>query len=234
MRNEQTYEDSICAEDGQYRMTMTDPFKGIQKGGFYSVTVDGEQVMYGNTFSGGSESHIIDVGYQPPMTARDREWLNAHNTRREEFHREEGTSFKKLVWSPTLAEDASNWVDEILPTCKIVRQEMLGAGENISARTSGGERDEGPEPILSRWVDNKKDKDYPANQSLTQVFWSASRYVGCAEKSLQRENGTWCYVSLCRYARAGNCSMGKYPDWREGVLAARSQCGPICPDNVCY
>jgi len=234
MKGQTTYKDTTCVEDGDYRITVTDPFQGIQDGGYYAVAVGGEEVMYGNTFSGGSQSHVIRVGHKPKMTPREREWLDAHNTRRETFHKKQGMNFRKLVWSPQLAEEASNWVDEILPTCKIIRQPGLNEGENMSARTSGGARDEGPEPILQRWSDNKAGSGYPRNQSMTQVMWRASRYVGCSEKAIQRQNKTWCYVTICRYARAGNCSMGSYKDWKTATLTDRTGCGPICPSEGCY
>jgi len=230
-----TSTETVCVVDGKYRLTVTDPFQGIQEGGYYSVVVDGEEVMFGNTFSGGSESHIIHVGYQPAMTNREREWLDAHNNRRKEFHVTNGKEEKKLVWSKELAEEASNWVDAITPNCKIIRQDNLKEGENISARSAGGNnRDEGPEPILTRWVDNKKDKAYPANQSMTQVLWRGSRYVGCSEKAIERANKTMCYVTICRYARAGNCAINQYADWQTATLSERTNCGPICPNGVCY
>eukprot|EP00581_Thalassiosira_minuscula_P004934 CAMPEP_0183743034 /NCGR_PEP_ID=MMETSP0737-20130205/65009_1 /TAXON_ID=385413 /ORGANISM="Thalassiosira miniscula, Strain CCMP1093" /LENGTH=611 /DNA_ID=CAMNT_0025978637 /DNA_START=577 /DNA_END=2412 /DNA_ORIENTATION=+ len=236
--NEQTYKDTECVPDGRYELKVVDPFQGIQEGGYYSVTVDGQEVMYGTTFQGGSDTHIIHVGFEPQMTPRERQWLNSHNQRRRDFYQEEGVPFKKLVWSNKLAEDASQWVDRILPTCKITRQQGLEEGENISARTSVGQRDEGPEAILYRWADAKQGKGYPGNQSMTQVFWKATRYVGCSEKSLRRQSGTWCYVTICRYARAGNCAMRQYPDWKSATLTDRTGCGPSCPvtsnGKVCY
>mmetsp|Transcript_29630 Transcript_29630/g.56099 ORF Transcript_29630/g.56099 Transcript_29630/m.56099 type:complete len:642 (-) Transcript_29630:231-2156(-) len=234
MKKLTTYKDTKCVQDGQYRLTFYDTFQGIQEGGYYSVEVDGEEVMYGTTFQGGSEIHIIHVGNEPPMTDRERQWLDAHNTRRVKYHEDEGKVPRKLVWSTRLAEEASNWVDEILSNCKISREANLAAGENMSARSSGGERDEGPIPILERWSDNKASKD-PSNSSRTQVLWRASRFVGCSEKSLQRQNGTYCYVSICRYLRPGNCAMGDgKAGWKEKTLADRSGCGPVCPGNVCY
>merc|ERR1711966_214836 len=91
-----------------------------------------------------------------------------------EFYLEENLPFRRLVWSKELAEDSSNWADRITPTCTIIRQPGLNEGENISARSARctGQpcipRDEGPETILTRWVDNKKDKGYPINQSATR------------------------------------------------------------------
>eukprot|EP00585_Thalassiosira_rotula_P008177 CAMPEP_0196141592 /NCGR_PEP_ID=MMETSP0910-20130528/9971_1 /TAXON_ID=49265 /ORGANISM="Thalassiosira rotula, Strain GSO102" /LENGTH=648 /DNA_ID=CAMNT_0041402765 /DNA_START=276 /DNA_END=2222 /DNA_ORIENTATION=+ len=232
-----TYIDTQCLQDGQYQLAMYDTFQGLQGGAYYSVEVDGEEVMYGTTFQGGSEIHIIHVGYQPPMTDRERQWLEAHNTRRVQFHEDEGKVPRRLVWSTELAEQASNWVDEILPNCKIFREGKLAAGENISARSSTTERDEGPIPILERWSDNKAATD-PSNSSRTQVLWRASRFVGCSEKSIQRADGKYCYVSICRYLRPGNCAMGvetvKQTTWKEKTLADRSRCGPVCPGNVCY
>ena len=232
---ETTYRDTFCVQDGRYRLTVTDPITGIQSPGFYAVNVDGQEVVQGSRFAGGSISHIIRVGFEPPITSQGQVWLDGHNTRREEFHESEGKTYKPLVWSASLAKDASDWVDVIMDNnCKISREKGLVVGENMSARVASSGRDEGPETIMNRWIDNKINSGYPSNQSATQALWRASRYMGCSYKEMTRENGSVCYVSICRYARAGNCGMGRYDTWKDAVLADRTPCGPPCVNEGCY
>lgn len=233
-----SYNIRLVLDPGLYTLKIEDSFQGIQEKGYYSVLVDDEEVLQGSTFFTPSVSHGINVGYKPPMTAREQEWLDAHNSRRKEYHEGEGKPYNKLVWSPDLARKSDFWVDMITPTCKIVRQQGQTDGENISVRSAGGERDEGPEKILTRWANNKKNSGYPQNQSMTQVLWRSTRYVGCSEKVVKRSGGTnpnsMCYVTVCRYSRPANCAMGQFSTWEEPTLADRSKCGDSCPDNVCY
>ena len=121
----------------------------------------------------------------------------------------------------------------MLSSCKPVLELNLQDGENISSRTANAERNEGADVVLTRWVDNKIDATYPINQSMTQVLWRATRYVGCSNKKIERDNGSICYVSVCRYARAGNCQI-KNGDWKTPTLAERSNCGRACPEEKCY
>lgn len=243
LKSETTYSEELLVSPGRYRFDMDDNFQGIESPGSYSIKVDGDEVMYGTTWDtrkDQTKSYVIRPGYTPPMTARNKMWLDGHNKRRQKFHESKGLPYNKLVWSKELEEDAKKWVSEITPTCKLKREPGLVAGENMSARTSNGERDEGPEAILDRWADNKMTFGYPKNQSLTQVHWRASRYVGCHDTvvKLNNENNNreiLCYVSICRYARAGNCAMGAFQgDWMKATLADRSKCGPSCLGNVCY
>lgn len=237
LENEQMYEDTVCVPAGTYELYVEDSFRGIAPG-YYAVKVDGVQVLYGgeyNTFIGGSMTHDIIVGQDAVLSERATEWLVAHNTRREEFHTAEGTEYRPLVWSDSLAEDADNWLDTILTDCTTHKEPNLVEGENLSFRKVGSERDtEVPDNMLKRWVDYKANKDYPDNESFTQAMWRATRYVGCADRSKTLSDGQICYASICRYARAGNCVMGKYDDWKIPTLADRTPCGPVCPDDGCH
>lgn len=238
--NEQTYADTFCLPPGTYTLTVEDKFRGLCCAfgqGYYSVNIDGEEVLYGGNAVNFQNPmvHDILVGYDANISERDNEWLLAHNSRRQQFHEDEKTDYRPLVWSTELAKDAADWVDVILPECKLKRENNLLEGENMSFRTVGNQRTtEGPEDILTRWVDNKVGKTYPTNQSLTQAMWRATRYVGCSDKFLEREDGTICYASICRYARAGNCAMGQYDDWKVPTLMDRTQCGPLCPPEGCH
>ena len=70
--------------------------------------------------------------------------------------------------------------------------------------------------------------------------------VGCAEakRDYQIANGNThtCRTIVCRYAKPGNCSMGKYKnpktnvvDWETPMMLDDSPCGPECPpEDVCF
>ncbi|EJK67095.1 hypothetical protein THAOC_11914 [Thalassiosira oceanica] len=239
LESEETYTDTLCLDKGDYIFEINDTFQGLccrDGKGSYSVSVDGEEVVYGGKFGDQSVSHRIKVGYEPSMSTQDIEWLDGHNARRKKFHEDNGTEYRPLVWSPKLAKEAADWADVIIEgDCKISRETGLQEGENLSARKSGGPRTtEGPDGILERWSDNKENKSYPINQSHTQVNWRGSRYLGCSSK-ISTENGRYCYVSICRYTRAGNCAMSQYQgDWLQGVLQDRTECGPPCGPDGCY
>lgn len=233
MENNKTYRNRKCVEDGRYRLTVTDPFQGIQGDGYFAVEIDDQQIMYADKFQGGSVSYDILVGYEPDMTANEREWLDIHNRLRKEFHEANGKTFRPLVWNEQLAKESGEWVDQLLTDCKIQREPGLNLGENMSARSAISPRDEGAEVIMYRWT-NKESKGYPLNQSMTQVYWYGSRQVGCSEKVMERANGQLCYASICRYARAGNCAVATYSDWKEATLTERSLCGPVCVNDECY
>ncbi|KAL7535736.1 hypothetical protein ACHAXR_006700 [Thalassiosira sp. AJA248-18] len=184
-------------------------------------------------------SYDILAGYAPEMNDHEKAWLDGHNIRRKAFHEQHGTEYRPLLWSPELARDASNWVDAILPTCKFIREPNLEQGENVSNKRYNSRSDdkEDPEVILYRWSDLvlEQDKDYPYNNRMTQVMWRSTRYIGCSNKFLQNDvDGSYCYVSICRYSRPGNCAVGTYDNWLIPTLEEYTTCGKACPEEGCY
>eukprot|EP00970_Alexandrium_tamarense_P009127 scaffold1803_cov195-Alexandrium_tamarense.AAC.3 len=93
-----------------------------------------------------------------------------------------------------------------------------------------------PTNITGRWVEWEIKRDYPGNAHLTQAMasiWRPAKYVGCGESAKEHKNGQ-CRIQVCRYARAGNCDMGRYnatapgsKNWLPPMLADTSSCGPI-------
>ena len=59
-------------------------------------------------------SEVIKVGYNPTseMTERDILYLEAHNTRRKEWHESNNVSYVPLVWSHQLAFEARIWAGQ--------------------------------------------------------------------------------------------------------------------------
>ena len=257
LSSNQLYEDTLFVEPGRrFDFTVSDNYNGIEPNGYYSIEVDGEEIMYGGRFKDKTKSFIIRPGYTPTnMSNKDRLWLDEHNSRRRAFHVKNGGqgAYNRLLWSNELEASARAWAGVISPTCTLTREPDLSPGENIALRNvnpnqiaQGGE---GPSTIVKRWVDQKIGQGYPGNKSATQALWRGTRYVGCHSSETDLPNGNKCYVSICRYAQAGNCDMSsvketdadgnvKY-DWTAAVMKDRSRCGPACPLNssgvpVCY
>ena len=56
---------------------------------------------------------------------------------------------------------------------------------------------------------------------------------------IENEDGSVCRIQVCRYAKSGNCQLGKYSDqegeyWLTPMLADDSKCPPECPPEGCF
>jgi hypothetical protein len=234
---------------GTYRFTLRDAFgdgfccKDFE--GYYSITIDGREVIKGGYYR--SEiSYDFLIGYFPEMTQREKDWLTAHNVRRKQWHEGNGVSYVPLRWSASLAKQAQKWANKLTDDCEIVgieHEHGVEEGENLAKNTSAGRKGMGqlypPDNILRRWVDYEAGLPNPYNLHLTQALWRASKYVGCADSLREYEDGGICRIQVCRYARAGNCQMGKYnvtegDNWLIPMLADESNCPPECPPEGCF
>ena len=227
LKSESEYVKPVCVSEGTYTLTVNGRAS-------YSARIDDEEVLYGRNPTGNPVSHNILAGKDATIRANmnddEKEWLDEHNTRREAFHIAQGTEYRRLQWSPELAKDASDWVDELTPDCKTRREPNVDEGENLSVKKYNSERDnERPANILNRWSDLN-----PGKQTMTQVMWRATRHVGCSNKKVVNDDGTHCYVSICRYSRPGNCSLGSFNSWQEAAIKNRTYCGSVCPDDGCH
>lgn len=229
LKSESEYKKQVCVAEGAYTLTVVGKAR-------HSAYIAGEEVLFGRNYLGKTTSHTVLAGFKPSMSDRETEWLKEHNTRREVFHKKHTKDYRPLQWSPELAKDASDWVDEMLPTCKVIREANVDEGENISVKKYTGPRgnDEGPANILNRWSDLKVNYDYPDNQTMTQVMWRSTRHVGCADKFVKNDDGSYCYVSVCRYSRPGNCSVRSYANWLTATLEDHTWCGQTCPEEGCH
>eukprot|EP00584_Thalassiosira_punctigera_P010095 CAMPEP_0172544392 /NCGR_PEP_ID=MMETSP1067-20121228/14564_1 /TAXON_ID=265564 ORGANISM="Thalassiosira punctigera, Strain Tpunct2005C2" /NCGR_SAMPLE_ID=MMETSP1067 /ASSEMBLY_ACC=CAM_ASM_000444 /LENGTH=446 /DNA_ID=CAMNT_0013330951 /DNA_START=503 /DNA_END=1841 /DNA_ORIENTATION=+ len=211
----------ICLPPGQYKFEMRDKYgDGMCCGsgdGYFIIYLDGKEIARGAHFSFKKGFTVqVSPAYESNMPARDREWLDSHNTRREKYHAEFGVSYVPLQWSPELASQSKRWATKQLDGCNVdgVQHETgIEEGENLAKNKGTGSFGSlrSTESILTRWVENERHDGYPRNAHLTQVLWRASKYLGCgeAEKPLNGGKGT-CRVQVCRYARAGNCNMNHY------------------------
>ena len=250
LKSNASYVDQVCVPAGRYMFNVYDTTgDGLcckYGSGSFSVAIDGEEIIFGGNFRAKSISYEISPGLDPVMNNKSRKWLIEHNSHRKASHEEHNTEYRPLHWNRVLEESSSKWADKVLDdfsktgVCKHSREPKMNYGENASVkRYSMGPQGENEEPgnILDRWSTNHQMRKtgYPENQTMTQVMWRSSRFVGCTNKYRQYEkDGSYCHVSICRYSRPGNCSMGKYDSWLDGVLQDRTACGEPCPNGVCY
>lgn len=234
LESEREYAKRVCeVPDGTYTLTVVGRSS-------YSARISGQEVLFGSNSWRKTNSHELLVGYTPVLSGNEKAWVDEHNTRREAFHKKHNEEYRPLRWSSELAQHASDWADTMVPSCEFAREPKLEEGENIafnkyniSPRSSDSRGTEVPANILARWSDMKADHGYPENQSLAQVMWRATRYVGCATKVAENANGSYCHVSICRYSRPGNCGMSA-ENWLAKTLDEHSLCGRACPGEGCH
>eukprot|EP00804_Cyclotella_cryptica_P030575 CCRYP_014848-RA/>CCRYP_014848-RA protein AED:0.02 eAED:0.02 QI:700/1/1/1/1/1/2/62/375 len=244
--------DAGCLEPGDYTLTFTD-MDGIccKNGeGEFRLIVDGEELLSGGSFMG-SISHDFKIGHDwgQGMQSRDWEYLQAHNTRRQDWHTRCndmycGKKYRPLKWSDGLAADAKAYAEKLLDSCDdqgIKHEPGIEQGENLAKNKGTGQWGDlyDPDNIVKRFVDNEEFWGWHRNAHLTQALWYSTKYLGCGESVKKMSNGETCRMQVCRYAKAGNCMMGKYSseegdNWMKPMMMDDSPCGPVCPPEGCY
>lgn len=153
-------------------------------------------------------------------------WIAAHNSRREKYHLEFKGTYSPLAWSKELRRQAATYAKAMAANdCNIEMPSGMKYGINFNKRVGY------PNIPTTNWVVNswesKKDDGFPSNGSFTQAIWSNSTYLGCADSY---NAGKKCSISICLYAKGGNCNMNKYASWEEAVMQGPG-CGS-CPPGV--
>jgi hypothetical protein len=248
---EETY-DAGCLQPGDYTITFTD-IDGIcckNGNGEFKLIVDGVDLFSGGSFIG-EISHDFKIGYDwgEGMASRDWEYLLAHNERRQDYHTRCtknycGKKYRPLKWSKGLAADAQVYANQLLDSCEdtgIHHEDGIEQGENLAKNKGHGTWGDlyPADKIVKRFVDNEAEWAWHKNAHLTQALWYATKYLGCAESVKTMSNGATCRMQVCRYAKAGNCEMGKYnsenwPNHEIPMMMDDSACGPVCPPEGCY
>jgi hypothetical protein len=137
----------LDVDAGKYRFTLKDSFgDGFGTDGMFAVYIDGRELVRANKYWF-ELSYDILAGYDPEssMTDRDREWLVAHNVRRETWHQRHGETYVPLTWSTGLAEDALSWATDLLNDCDIegIKHESgVEEGENLAKNRGTGDWDQ--------------------------------------------------------------------------------------------
>jgi len=226
-----------CVPAGTYTLNLMDQ-DGIccSKGkGWYKMFVNGQRVFGGGYFVG-SKRHTIKIGnnWQSGMTSRDKEWLNAHNSRRRKYNG--GRGYVALRWSRTLKSDAKNYAERLANNCRgpLTHAKGIQDGENLAKNTGSGNwgKQYTADKIMVRWVEKELSWPYPKNAHYTQVVWRATQYVGCGE-AVRNLGGQMCRIQVCRYARAGNCNV-RNGNWRAEAWKDDTGCGRSCPREGCF
>jgi len=228
-----------CVPSGTYTLRLIDQ-DGIccSRGqGWYKMFVNGQQVIAGGYFIG-SKTHTIKIGsnWQSSMTNRDREWLNAHNSRRRKYNG--GKGYVPLRWSRTLKSDAKNYAEQLGNNCKneeLIHAKGIQDGENLAKNKGSGSFGvlKTADQVMSRFVEKELNLPYPKNAHYTQVVWRATQYVGCGESVRNIGGGQMCRIQVCRYTRAGNCNV-RNGNWRAEAWKDDTGCGRYCPREGCY
>ncbi|KAL7534072.1 hypothetical protein ACHAWF_004711 [Thalassiosira exigua] len=238
-----------CVPHGNYTFVVRDGYGDgmcCRYGkGFFRVHLDDRLVLNGGSYNK-EVRETLRIGYDPAgdMTERDFLYLEAHNTRRKEWHEEYNLTYVPLTYSPLLAEDARLWAEELLHTCSVIgieHEAMNPFGENLAKNTGAAEtwgKLKDPWLVVGRWVDKEVGLPYPSNGHLTQALWRAGFYLGCGESVKPFRNGL-CRIQVCRYGRAGNCDMTAFDarkgeNWLEPMLLNYTRCGPDCPQEGCF
>jgi hypothetical protein len=153
-------------------------------------------------------------------------------------------TYRHLKWSPELTADAKVYANKLLDTCNTtgIKHDASEQGENLAKNRGSGKWGElyPADKVTKRFVDNEEFWGWNSNAHLTQAMWYSSRYIGCAESVTNMGGNQMCRMQVCRYAKAGNCMMGKYDssqgnNWMIPMMMDDSPCGPMCASrDGCY
>jgi hypothetical protein len=183
--------------------------------GHIQVTIDGHVRLKerGGAFT--SLSRTIKVGYNPSLSTTQRQYLDSHNRRRQDWHRRLGKTYRPLKWAPSLANDAQNWANTLrdrTTTCHLTNSDHASgtnSAENMASNFGTGSWGAKPTPdqIVGRFVDREENLQFNRNSHLLAALWWSTGYVGCGESFKVLSNGDNCHIQVCRYQRTGVCDV---------------------------
>jgi hypothetical protein len=163
-------------------------------------------------------------------------WKKAHNDMRKKYHVDFGGEFTAINWNMKLKNEAEAWAKQLVKNCvnRLPDDDYNENGYGVNSAMKMGLRDfQDPNAVMNMW-ENKLKLGYPKNQEMTQVLWSATRYVGCADASSGAGAKKTCSASVCYYAKPGNCAFSRFggnKNWTQAVLYGPG-CSTACPTNL--
>ncbi|KAL7506370.1 hypothetical protein ACHAXN_003672 [Cyclotella atomus] len=172
----------------------------------------------------------------PNAGKRMAAWRKVHNDARKKYHVEYGGSFTPIKFNMALKRDAEAWAKELVKDCnnRLPSSEFNEDGHGVnSAMRTGSRGFQSPNAVMKMWENKLKD-GYPKNGAMTQVLWSKTGHVGCADASSAIGAEKTCTASVCFYAKAGNCAFGRFGgkgNWTQAVLYGPA-CSTACPSNL--
>jgi len=178
-------------------------------------------------------SNLRTPAHESPrqLASRQSDWITSHNTVRNNYQKKYGGTYSKIAWSSGLKNKAATLAKSMANNnCQYQAPSNNDYGINFS-RSMGSSAVPSVSGIMTMW-EGTLSKGYPANGAMTQVLWSSTKYVGCADAYKDSTDPTKrCYATVCLYAKAGNCNLNNYlPDWKAAVIDGPG-CGK-CPPNV--
>ncbi|KAL7469009.1 hypothetical protein ACHAXS_009253 [Conticribra weissflogii] len=193
----------ICLPAGQYEIILSDAVgDGVccsYGKGYYSFSMEDngvwDEVISEANFKSKTKSEFIFIG-STHMSSRDEEWLVAHNSRREYWHKSVyGKSYVPLKWSTGLAESAQKYAEDLLDSCDsstIIHDPKNNYGENLAKNKGTGSWGElkPADNIVGRFVDREVGLDWPHNAHLTQAL------VSCLNETVTQRKQLCSYISF--------------------------------------
>jgi hypothetical protein len=218
---------------------------GVKKFGSPIVESEWSQLVHEFTVTPTSSNDIPIISTQNnatiDMTDADEKWLQAHNTRRKEWHTRYGKSYVPLQWSNALKAQSKAHAQEMLSTCGAVPNsgeisqkqhvysqihlffnfcdsstlESLGNstyGENIALNVGKGSWGEKREPEQILIRWVDYEKDYGwPNNAHLTQVLWRATKYVGCNVASKSFNGGMCHTQVCRYARAGNYHVHTNP-----------------------
>jgi hypothetical protein len=137
---------------------------------------------------------------------RQSDWIKSHNTARKKYQVQYGGTYAPIKWSNALKTKAAalaksmaknNKCDYIPPTTNDYGINYYKSIMNTNKPAVSS--------IMTNWektlkTSTGKAASYPDNGAMTQVLWSSTKYVGCAEAS-NGDAANMCFATVCLYAK---------------------------------
>ena len=160
-----------------------------------------------------------------------RDWLHAHNNRRQTFHAQQGHTPRHVVWDTALADSAAAYATTLAASCvrgALPHSNQRGMGENLAYNAGGNGLPLTPEQVMTYWWDAEyklaQQKSKPTLHDIghfTAAAWYKTERIGCATASL----GSCGHYHVCHYQGAGNCNVGgEWHKWKTFIFD-----NPVCP-----
>ncbi|XP_076078447.1 GLIPR1-like protein 1 [Mytilus galloprovincialis] len=156
--------------------------------------------------------------------------LNEHNRYRKS---ENAANMQKLVWSPTLEQEATAWASR----CSNSHQQN-GRGENLAMQSVGEDINVLIKRGIKMWFDEKRDYSPGRGFSMstghyTQMVWADSKQLGCGVQICNANSKfpmKYMYL-VCFYDPPGN--FNNREPYINGQACSRCRSGQKCDAGLC-
>ena len=135
------------------------------------------------------------------VSKRQTEWIKIHNAKRRKYQVQYGGAFSNIKWSNSLKNKAATLAKAMAKNnCEYKVPSNFEYGLNYS-KSIGSAKVPTVASAMSNW-EKTLSKEYPDNGTMTQVLWSTTKYVGCAD-AYSGDPSNMCYATVCVYAKVG-------------------------------